>query len=160
MGRVVRRIWAVAKNENPSQGAFIIEELTELLEFERIAECGGALPIIDVNTFRNPHGDPVNDKLELARSTDEEKQKQGMAVTFEIEGDHIAPYPAASVRHEVASGFGSIQSAVPGMGADFADALNHASYRLCASGATFEDKRFARKATAQKWKPVVKVLGH
>jgi predicted nucleic-acid-binding protein len=44
-------------------------------------------------------------------------------------------------------------------GFDFADALHHASYRLCASVATFNDKRFARKATAQKWKPAVKVLG-
>ena len=34
------------------------------------------LPIIGVNTFRNPHGDAVLDKLELARSTDEEKQGQ------------------------------------------------------------------------------------
>lgn len=44
---------------------------------------------------------------------------QGMSVTFEIEGDHIALRPAASVRHEVASGFGLIQSPVPGMAADF-----------------------------------------
>jgi methylmalonyl-CoA mutase len=107
---IINREWGLAKNENPSQGAFIIEELTELLEeavlleFERIAERGGVLgametgyqrgriqdesmhyemlkhtgelPIIGVNTFRNPHGDPVNDKLELARSTDEEKQNQ------------------------------------------------------------------------------------
>ena len=36
----------------------------------------GELPIIGVNTFRNPHGDAVQDKLELARSTDEEKQSQ------------------------------------------------------------------------------------
>ena len=36
----------------------------------------GELPIIGVNAFRNPHGDPVNDKLELARSTEEEKQNQ------------------------------------------------------------------------------------
>jgi methylmalonyl-CoA mutase len=36
----------------------------------------GELPIIGVNTFRNPHGDPVQDKLELARSTEEEKQSQ------------------------------------------------------------------------------------
>ena len=107
---IINREWGLAKNENPSQGAFIIEELTELLEeavlleFERIAERGGVLgametgyqrgriqdesmhyemlkhtgelPIIGVNTFRNPHGDPVNDKLELARSTEEEKQNQ------------------------------------------------------------------------------------
>jgi methylmalonyl-CoA mutase len=36
----------------------------------------GELPIIGVNTFRNPHGDAVLDKLELARSTEEEKQGQ------------------------------------------------------------------------------------
>jgi methylmalonyl-CoA mutase len=36
----------------------------------------GELPIIGVNTFCNPHGDPVNDKLKLARSTEEEKKNQ------------------------------------------------------------------------------------
>jgi methylmalonyl-CoA mutase len=107
---IINREWGLAKNENPNQGAFIIEELTELVEeavlaeFERIAERGGVLgametgyqrgkiqdesmtyemlkhtgelPIIGVNTFRNPHGDAVLDKLELARSTEEEKQSQ------------------------------------------------------------------------------------
>ena len=107
---IINREWGLAKNENPSQGSFIIEELTELVEeavlaeFEKIAERGGVLgametgyqrgkiqdesmhyemlkhtgelPIIGVNTFRNPHGDAVLDKLELARSTEEEKQSQ------------------------------------------------------------------------------------
>jgi len=107
---IINREWGLAKNENPSQGSFIIEELTELVEeavlaeFEKIAERGGVLgametgyqrgkiqdesmhyemrkhtgelPIIGVNTFRNPHGDAVPQKLELARSTDEEKQSQ------------------------------------------------------------------------------------
>jgi isobutyryl-CoA mutase len=107
---IINREWGLAKNENPSQGAFIIEELTELLEeavlkeFEAIAERGGVLgametgyqrgkiqdesmtyemkkhtgelPIIGVNTFRNPHGDQVMETLELARSTDDEKQSQ------------------------------------------------------------------------------------
>ncbi|MFN7863486.1 MAG: fused isobutyryl-CoA mutase/GTPase IcmF [Curvibacter sp.] len=107
---IINREWGLAKNENPNQGAFIIEELTELVEeavlaeFERIAERGGVLgametgyqrgkiqdesmhyemlkhtgelPIIGVNTFRNPHGDAVLEKLELARSTEEEKQSQ------------------------------------------------------------------------------------
>jgi methylmalonyl-CoA mutase len=107
---IINREWGLAKNENPNQGAFIIEELTELVEeavlkeFEAITERGGVLgametgyqrgkiqdesmtyemlkhtgelPIIGVNTFRNPHGDPVLDKLELARSTEEEKQSQ------------------------------------------------------------------------------------
>ena len=107
---IINREWGLAKNENPNQGAFIIEELTELVEeavlaeFENIAERGGVLgametgyqrskiqdesmhyemqkhtgelPIIGVNTFRNPHGDQVVDKLELARSTEAEKQSQ------------------------------------------------------------------------------------
>jgi isobutyryl-CoA mutase len=107
---IINREWGLAKNENPNQGAFIIEELTELVEeavlaeFEKIAERGGVLgametgyqrgkiqdesmtyemlkhtgelPIIGVNTFRNPHGEQVMDKLELARSTEEEKLSQ------------------------------------------------------------------------------------
>jgi methylmalonyl-CoA mutase len=107
---IINREWGLAKNENPNQGAFIIDELTELVEeavlseFERIAERGGVLgametgyqrgkiqeeslhyemlkhtgeyPIIGVNTFRNPHGDPIPESLELARSTDDEKQSQ------------------------------------------------------------------------------------
>jgi methylmalonyl-CoA mutase len=36
----------------------------------------GELPIVGVNTFRHPHGDATPQKLELARSTDEEKQGQ------------------------------------------------------------------------------------
>jgi methylmalonyl-CoA mutase len=36
----------------------------------------GSYPIIGVNTFRNPHGEPIPEKLELIRSTDEEKQSQ------------------------------------------------------------------------------------
>ncbi|WP_280152949.1 fused isobutyryl-CoA mutase/GTPase IcmF [Piscinibacter sp. XHJ-5] len=107
---IINREWGLAKNENPNQGAFIVDELTELVEeavlaeFEKIAERGGVLgametgyqrgkiqeesmhyemlkhtgeyPIIGVNTFRNPHGDPVPEHIELARSTEEEKQSQ------------------------------------------------------------------------------------
>ena len=43
-------------------------------------------------------------------------------------------------------------------GFDFADALHHASYRLCASMATFDDRRFAREASAQRWKQAFKLL--
>jgi methylmalonyl-CoA mutase len=107
---IINKEWGIAKNENPNQGSFIIEELTDLVEeavlqeFERIAERGGALgametgyqrgkiqeeslyyehrkhdgsyPIVGVNTFRNPHGEPVPAKLELIRSTEEEKRSQ------------------------------------------------------------------------------------
>ena len=107
---IINREWGLAKNENPNQGAFIIDEITELVEeavlaeFEKIAERGGVLgametgyqrskiqeesmhyemlkhtgehPIIGVNTFRNPQGDPVPEHIELARSTQEEKESQ------------------------------------------------------------------------------------
>jgi len=107
---VINREWGLAKNENPNQGAFVIDELTDLVEeavlkeFEAIAERGGVLgametgyqrgkiqeeslyyehrkhdgshPIIGVNTFRNPHGDAMPAHVELARSTEEEKQSQ------------------------------------------------------------------------------------
>lgn len=45
--------------------------------------------------------------------------KQGMAVTFEIEGDHIALRPARSVRQTQNSGFGMIKSRRKGVPADF-----------------------------------------
>jgi len=124
---IINREWGLAKNENPNQGAFIIEELTELVEeavlaeFERIAERGGVLgametgyqrgkiqdesmhyemlkhtgelPIIGVNTFRNPHGDTVMEKLELARSTEEEKQSQLQRLA-DFHTRHAAEAPA------------------------------------------------------------------
>jgi methylmalonyl-CoA mutase len=36
----------------------------------------GSYPIIGVNTFLNPHGSGVASEIELARSTDDEKQSQ------------------------------------------------------------------------------------
>ncbi|NQW81949.1 MAG: methylmalonyl-CoA mutase, partial [Polaromonas sp.] len=47
----------------------------ESMHYEMLKHTG-ELPIIGVNTFRNPHGDKVQDTLELARSTDAEKQGQ------------------------------------------------------------------------------------
>jgi len=107
---IINREWGLAKNENPSQGAFIIEELTELVEeavlseFVAIAERGGVLgametgyqrgkiqdesmhyemlkhtgdlPIIGVNTFKSAQANEMPQKIELARSTDAEKQSQ------------------------------------------------------------------------------------
>jgi AbrB family looped-hinge helix DNA binding protein len=45
--------------------------------------------------------------------------KQGMAVTFEIEGDHIALRPARAPRHPEASGFGLIKSRRKSVPLDF-----------------------------------------
>ena len=92
-----------------------------LQEFEKIAERGGVLgametgyqrgkiqeeslhyemqkhtgeyPIIGVNTFRNPHGEPVSESLELARSTEEEKQSQ-LARLADFHARHAAEAPA------------------------------------------------------------------
>jgi methylmalonyl-CoA mutase len=47
----------------------------ESMHYEHLKHTG-EYPIIGVNTFRNPNGDPTPEKLELARSTDEEKQSQ------------------------------------------------------------------------------------
>lgn len=45
--------------------------------------------------------------------------KQGMTVTFEIEGDHIALRPARAPRQGQASGFGLIKSRRKAVPADF-----------------------------------------
>jgi methylmalonyl-CoA mutase len=107
---IINREWGLARNENPNQGSFIIEELTDLVEeavlreFDAISSRGGVLgametgyqrgkiqegslfyerqkhdgsyPIVGVNTFRNPHGETAAGTIQLARSTDAEKQSQ------------------------------------------------------------------------------------
>ena len=94
---IINQEWGLARNENPLQGSFVVEELTDLVEeavlaeLERLSERGGvlgametgyqrgriqdesmlyetkkhdgSLPIIGVNTFRNPAGDAVPDHL-------------------------------------------------------------------------------------------------
>jgi methylmalonyl-CoA mutase len=47
----------------------------ESMYYEHLKHSG-EYPIVGVNTFRNPHGDPVPAKLELIRSSEEEKQSQ------------------------------------------------------------------------------------
>jgi len=107
---IINKEWGLAKNENPNQGSFVIEALTDLVEeavlkeFEALSSRGGVLgametgyqrgkiqeeslvyehkkhdgsyPLIGVNTFRNPHGGPTPQKLELIRSTEDEKRSQ------------------------------------------------------------------------------------
>jgi len=106
---IINREFGVTKTENPSQGAFIVDELTDLVEeavlreFESISDRGGvlgametgyqrgkiqeesmkyetlkhdgSLPLIGVNTFQ-PDIQPEETTIELARSTEEEKQSQ------------------------------------------------------------------------------------
>ena len=108
---IINREWGLAMNENPLQGSFIVEELTDLVEeavlaeFEAISARGGvlgametgyqrgkiqdesmayeqrkhdgSLPVIGVNTFRNPNpGANQTPPAQLARGTEEEKKSQ------------------------------------------------------------------------------------
>ncbi|HXT93414.1 MAG TPA: methylmalonyl-CoA mutase family protein, partial [Trebonia sp.] len=107
---IIGREWGLAVNENPLQGSFIVEELTDLVEeavlreFEAISARGGvlgametgyqrgkiqdesmlyerrkhdgSLPVIGVNTFRNPHPDQQATLIPLSRGTEEEKKSQ------------------------------------------------------------------------------------
>jgi isobutyryl-CoA mutase len=125
---IINREWGLAKNENPNQGSFIIDELTDLVEeavlkeFDAIAARGGVLgametgyqrgkiqdeslyyerkkhdgsyPIIGVNTFRNPHGDAMPETIELARSSEAEKQSQ-LRRLGEFQERNAAGAPAA-----------------------------------------------------------------
>ncbi len=133
---IINREWGLAKNENPNQGSFIMDELTDLVEeavlqeFECIAERGGVLgametgyqrgkiqeesmlyeqqkhdgtlPIIGVNTFRNPKTNDAPKTIELARSSDEEKLSQ-LTRLAEFQSRHAAQAPAmlASLRQAV-----------------------------------------------------------
>ena len=55
---IINREWGLAKSENPNQGSFIIEELTNLveeavlLEFDRISERGGVLGAMETGYQR------------------------------------------------------------------------------------------------------------
>jgi methylmalonyl-CoA mutase len=133
---IINQEWGLAMNENPNQGSFIIEQLTDLVEqavlaeFERISERGGvlgametgyqrgriqdesmlyeqrkhdgSLPIVGVNTFRNPHGDTTPGHVELARSTDDEKQSQ-LARLRDFQARHEAERPHALARLRAAA---------------------------------------------------------
>ena len=55
---IINREWGLAKNENPNQGSFIIDELTDLVEeavlkeFEAISERGGVLGAMETGYQR------------------------------------------------------------------------------------------------------------
>jgi methylmalonyl-CoA mutase len=153
---IINREWGLAKNENPNQGSFIVEELTDLVEeavlreFEAISERGGVLgametgyqrgkiqeeslhyehlkhdgtyPIVGVNMFRNPHGDPVSSKIELARSSEEEKQSQLQRLA-DFHARHAAEAPAALAR---------LKQTVIDNGNVFAELVN--TVRVCSLG--------------------------
>jgi methylmalonyl-CoA mutase len=135
---IINREWGLAKNENPQQGSFIVDELTDLveeavlIEFDRITERGGvlgametgyqrgqiqeesiyyetlkhtgAMPIIGVNTFRDPdaHDDELSESVELARATEEEKESQ-LNRLADFHARHADQSPAALKRLQQAA---------------------------------------------------------
>jgi methylmalonyl-CoA mutase len=137
---IINREWGLSMNENPLQGSFIVDELTDLVEeavlaeFDRMTARGGvlgametgyqrgkiqdesmlyeqrkhdgSLPIIGVNTFRNPAGDgEAHHKLELARGTESEKQSQlSRLADFHARNASLAPEALRSLQQAVVEG--------------------------------------------------------
>jgi methylmalonyl-CoA mutase len=65
----------------------------------------GSYPIVGVNTFRNPHESAAPKKLELARSTEEEKESQlARLADFHARHAHEAPAALARLRQTVIDG--------------------------------------------------------
>ncbi len=126
---IINREWGLAVNENPLQGSFIVDELTDLVEeavlkeFEAISERGGvlgametgyqrgkiqdesmlyerrkhdgSLPVIGVNTFRNPHPEKsAGAAVPLSRASEEEKKSQLNRVR-DFQARHAGEAPAA-----------------------------------------------------------------
>jgi methylmalonyl-CoA mutase len=138
---IINREWGLAMNENPLQGSFIVDELTDLVEeavlaeFEAISTRGGvlgametgyqrgkiqdesmlyeqrkhdgSLPIIGVNTFRNPHG-PEQVDVELARATEQEKRSQLDRVRSFTENNREAAHEALAALKETARSGGNV----------------------------------------------------
>jgi methylmalonyl-CoA mutase len=107
---IIDQEWGLAGVDNPLQGSYVVDELTELVEeavlaeLDRISDRGGvlgametgyqrgriqdesmlyeqrkhdgSLPIVGVNTFRDPHAEPAPRTIELARATEDEKRSQ------------------------------------------------------------------------------------
>jgi len=136
---IITKEWGLAMNENPLQGSFIVDELTDLVEqavlaeLDRISERGGvlgametgyqrgciqddsmlyehrkhdgSLPIVGVNTFIAPGGSSAEAPVELARSTEEEKQRQ-LARVRDFQARHAGDRGEAldSLRRTVVAG--------------------------------------------------------
>jgi methylmalonyl-CoA mutase len=136
---IINRELGQNKNENPLQGAFIIDELTELVEeavlteFRSLSERGGVLgamermyqrskiqeesllyetrkhsgelPIVGVNTFRDPKGSPTVIPDEVIRSTADEKDYAVDSVhAFEARNESCAPEQLLALQSSAVEG--------------------------------------------------------
>jgi methylmalonyl-CoA mutase len=115
---IINREWGLAMNENPLQGSFVIDELTDLVEeavlkeFEAINERGametgyqrgriqdesmlyehrkhdGSLPIIGVNTFLRPGGDDATPEHVELARATEAEKESQLRRVREFTRDH------------------------------------------------------------------------
>ncbi|WP_237179076.1 fused isobutyryl-CoA mutase/GTPase IcmF [Paenibacillus sp. MMS18-CY102] len=143
---IINKEFGVAKNENPLQGSFLIEELTDLVEeavlneLLRLHDRGGVLgametayqrskiqeesiyyehkkhsgelPIIGVNTFIHPNPENDRSSMELARSTEEEKQAQITNLAAFHQAHQEACVPALLQLKQVARSGGNLFEAL------------------------------------------------
>ncbi|HUR13780.1 MAG TPA: fused isobutyryl-CoA mutase/GTPase IcmF [Mycobacteriales bacterium] len=142
---IIDQEWGLSMNENPLQGSYVVDELTDLVEeavlreFDRIAERGGVLgametgyqrgriqdesmlyehrkhdgtlPLIGVNTFRNPQPEQ-HGPVELARATEDEKRSQ-LTRLAEFHDRHRQDAPAAlAALQEAATSGGNVFDAL------------------------------------------------
>lgn len=68
--------------------------------------------------------------------------------------DHLLALPHVTLEDRL-----SVEAALQAhrSGLDFADALHHASYRTCASMASFDDRKFGRRIAKRGLSPPVKI---
>src|SRR5690348_1438190 len=149
---IINRELGLNFNENPWQGSFVVEQLTDLVEeavykeFEAISERGGvlgamdtmyqrgkiqeesmyyehkkhdgSLPLIGVNTYLpKEHAGEVATKIELIRSTQEEKGQQIANVqAYQKARNKFAPSGETSHAHATDSADDAAQQAHNGHG--------------------------------------------
>ena len=96
--QIVNREWGLAKNENPNQGSFIIEELTGLVEeavlkeFEALSERGGVLGAMELGYQRGKIQDESLHYETLKHSG--EYPIVGVNTFRDPAGEAVAPTPA------------------------------------------------------------------
>jgi methylmalonyl-CoA mutase len=98
---IINREWGLAKNQNPNQGSFVIEELTDLVEeavlaeFDRLTERGGVLGAMETGYQRGR----IQDESMLYEHRKHDGSYPIVGVnTFVSAKPHEAPAPIALAR--------------------------------------------------------------
>ncbi|CAB3709446.1 Fused isobutyryl-CoA mutase [Paraburkholderia phenoliruptrix] len=98
---IINREWGLAKNQNPNQGSFVIDELTDLVEeavlaeFDRLTERGGVLGAMETGYQRGR----IQDESMLYEHRKHDGSNPIVGVnTFLSPHPHEAPQPIALAR--------------------------------------------------------------